>query len=343
MVVCGRRARRRATARVFLGIAFGGAYAVAVATAGAADLPEASAPRPPIRVEDECPLAPLDEVLAVLRVEVPARLVEGSPRGAVYEIAVECAADRVLLHVAAPARPTQTFRTSLADVPSNVRARIVALAIAEIVRDLDREGAEAAAARPAPPALEAHRPAVARLRPTPDRPTPRAQLAALAQASNFQLDGRWLAGGGLRFEYSSAEACAGIDAVLLGTDRRFDFGTTQTLLSYASPYAGFLGVAGPVRVRVGGGFAFGVARLSGRASDPSFSSGTLAGYWTAPYAFLAAALAIGDGLRLDLRVQAGWVTSPVIGEVVGGAVAAGGDARVEGLWTSTQIGFALAL
>jgi hypothetical protein len=339
MPFCRRRARSAAGALV--GVAFG----VAASSAAAADLPEAPRPRTPIRVEsDECPLVPPDELLAVLRVELPGRVLEGQVGGAdAVEMAIECAGDTVLVHVSAPALPARTFRTNLKGVPPNVRARIMALAIAEMVRDLDRESGRAPPAHAAAPANETPRPTLAAMRPFAARVSPRVQLAALAQTSTFRLDGHWLAGGGLRFEYSVAEACAGIDAVLLGTDRRFDFGTTQTLLSYASPYAGFLGVVGPVRVRLGGGFAFGVARLAGRASDPAFASGTLAGYWTAPYAFAAAAVAISDALRLDVRAQAGWVTSPVIGEVIGQGATAGGDARLEGLWTSAQAGLSLAL
>src|SRR5271157_4113240 len=77
--------------------------------------------------------------MAVLRVEIAARLVEGAATDAPYTIGLECADDAVTVTASAPARPDRTYRTSLLGAPIDVRPRIVALAIAEIVRELDRE------------------------------------------------------------------------------------------------------------------------------------------------------------------------------------------------------------
>jgi hypothetical protein len=163
-------------------------------------------------------------------------------------------------------------------------------------------------------------------------------LGALGQATSFRLDGRWLIGGGLRFEYARDVFCAGIDAVLLTAEERVPLGTAQVILSYASPYVGLGGSTGPFQVRLGAGYALGAARLSGHANDPGAGAATVTGAWTGPYGFTQLALALGDSLRVDVRGQAGWVTATVVGEVEGG-----GDVNLAGLWTSVQIGAALSL
>jgi hypothetical protein len=298
----------------------------------------------PVFVEPgTCVVAPHDDVVAVLRVELAAQLVESSPPSNAYRITIDCSGASVVLAVTVEGRSSRTYRTELGGAPSNVRPRIVALAIAEIVRDLDGEAARAAAAeRPAEPAPASP---VVDVSPPARDVTPRGPrgggtvyLGALGQATSFRLDGRWLLGGGLRFEYARDIFCAGTDAVLLTADERVSQGTAQVLLSYASPYVGLGGSSGPFQVRLGAGYALGAARLSGHATDPRAGAATLTGAWTAPYAFAQVALALGDSLRVDLRGQAGWVTASVVGEVEGG-----GDVNLAGLWTSVQVGAALSL
>ncbi len=316
------------------------------AEAGAAVSPDPGGKTPvPVRVDgNECRLAPLDDIIAVLRIELPSRLVEGPATGPAYEIAIDCAADVIVIRVGAPWRPDRRYRTSLRGAPSSVRSRIVALAIAELVRDLDRELASAQPPASAPPPARS----ASRVPPPADdhreEPAPAArarypvELGALGQASTFGLDGRWLLGGGLRFEYAGAWFCAGIDAVLLASDERFDYGSAQSFLSYASPYAGWSDAVGPLRVRLGAGYALGAARLAGRATKTNVDAESVSGPWSAPYGFAALAVGITGALRLDARLQAGWVASPVVGEV-----SSGGDIQLKGLWTSGQIGLALGL
>jgi hypothetical protein len=323
------------------------ALAASSASAQAAD-PSApasaeSGARPPVRVDgNECRLAPLDDVIAVLRIELPSRLVEGSATGPAYEIALDCAADVIGIRVGAPWRPDRRYRTSLRGAPPSVRSRIVALAIAELVRDLDRELASAPAAAPARGASPSRGKTPAddlrEEREPGARPRYPVELGALAQASTFGLDGRWLLGGGLRFEYAGGSICAGVDAVLLASDERFDFGAAQSVLSYAGPYAGWSDTVGPLHLRLGAGHAVGAARLAGRTTQRGVDADSVSGPWSAPYGFAALAVAITRALRLDARLQAGWVASPVVGEV-----SRGGDVQLRGLWTSVQMGWALGL
>jgi hypothetical protein len=164
-------------------------------------------------------------------------------------------------------------------------------------------------------------------------------LGAFAQTSTFRLNGLWLAGGGLRFDYVYRRLCLGLDAALLTTSESFDpTGTARVFLAYGSPYAAWRERWGPAQTRLGVGYAMGAARLTGTATDPRVFAGTTTGPWSAPFAFAALALGITDGLGLEARGRVGWVTSPVVGEVLGS-----GDVALEGLWASVDVGMTLAL
>jgi hypothetical protein len=314
------------------------------ARSDAADVPSpenAPGSKAPVHIAaTECTVAPLEQVMAVLRVEIGARLAPSfSPRA--YEVRIDCERSAVLITASTPAQGTRTGRTDLAGAPPKVRPRIVALAVAEIVGALDREATSlpsvAAAPRPAvspspmgEPASDESTRSVRRIPPV--------SISAFAQTSSFRMDGRWLGGGGVRFEYSAAHFSAGIDTVFLTADQHLAFGSTRSSLVYASPFAAWRSGTRQVAILVGAGYAAGAATLVGRATDPSYGAATLSGGWTAPYAFAALAFAAVGAVRLEGRVQAGWVASPVVGEV-----AQGGDVRFEGLWAGGQVGVSVGL
>jgi hypothetical protein len=336
-------ARARPVASLLVGGVLGASLAAAVSEAYAAEgeappLRAATVPMVRVHVESsDCPLAPLDDVLTVLRVEIPARLTDEASLTA-YSIAIDCGPDAVRITASTPAQGTRTTRMALGGAPPSLRARIVALAIAETVDDLDREAAQAPSP-PVEPQAHAAQPAL-----DGDASTRRSLVyrrvhtGAFAQTSTFRLDSRWLTGGGLRFESSAGHLCTGIDTVILSDTQSFGFGTAQSLLVYSSPYAAWAVNFGDLGVKSGVGYALGAARLSGHATAPRFTAATVAGPWTAPYGFAALSLAVTEGLRAEARAQAGWVTSTVVGEVTGG-----GDVHFEGLWASAQIGLALGL
>ena len=274
------------------------------------------------------------EVASVLRVELFNRLLDGAPRGEAYRVAIDCSSDIVVIAVRVPGGPSKSLQTNLAGAPANVRSRIVGLAIAELVRDLDREP------RPIPPPPAPPRPRPRDEPPArPPSPSSRAvDLGAFASTATFQLKDVWLAGGGLRFDYAYQRFCAGLDAAVLTTTERFEQGTAQVFLSYVSPSVAWQETWGPARARLGAGYALGVARLSGYATVARAFAGTTTGAWTAPYAFASFALAITGGFSVDARGQLGWVASPVVGEVSGGP-----DVALEGLWVSVQAGVTIAL
>jgi hypothetical protein len=302
------------------------------------------AARAPVHIErSTCVSASRENVLAVLRVELPGQLVDDAPPGGAYEVAVDCSRAGVALSIAAPGGARKTYRMDLSGAPLGVRPRIVALTIAEIVRDFDYEPPQEPSAPPSPPPAadtatrEAVPPAPDVSSSAPPRNGP-VLLSLLGEAATFRLDGRWLLGGGLRFEYARKWLSAGIDAVFLTADEGVSLGTARVLLPYASPYIGLGTGNGRLLARIGGGCAFGAASVSGHATDPGARAATISGAWIAPYAFAQLGLVATDVLRIDLRGQLGWVAAPVVGTVEGGA-----DVDLGGLWTSMQLAAAFSL
>jgi hypothetical protein len=287
-----------------------------------------------------CDATPIGQVVSILRVELMNRLLVGPPRDDAYRTAIECSGDLVVVSVAAPEGPSTSFQANLARAPANVRSRILALAVAELVRDLDRE-----TSRPPPPPLTLSLPAPVptaerdqELRPRATRPNRPVTLGAFAQTSSFKLSGAWLAGGGLRLDYGYRRLSVGLDAALIAANDRFDLGSAQVLVGYGSPYAAWRERWGRAQTRLGAGYALGAANVSGHATEARAIAGTTTGPWTAPYAFAAFELTLTDRVSLDARGQLGWVTSPVTGEVTGG-----GGVAIEGAWASVELGLAIVL
>jgi hypothetical protein len=293
-------------------------------------------PKRPVAVErDTCDAVSLHDVGAILRVELFNRFVEGPPPGDAYRVAIDCAGDRIVIDVGAPGGASKSLRTTLAGTPGNVRSRVIALAVAELVRDLDGEP------RPPLPAIPKEpreRDSVPPPAPGPDRANHAVALEAFAQTSSFKANGVWLAGGGVRFDYARRRFCAGLGGAVLTTTERFDLGTAQIFLSYGSPYVAWRETWGHTQTRLGAGYAVGAARVAGHATEPRAFAGTTIGPFSAPYAFAAFAVALSRDVRIEGRGEAGWVTSPVIGDVSTGAGVA-----LEGLWASVEVGVALAL
>ena len=289
-----------------------------------------------------CNATPADEVMSILRVELGARLVD-TPREAGCHVTVECYGNIVLVSVAAPGRPKRSHRTNLSGSPPNVRPRIVAIQIAEVVRDIAREP-EPPPGPEGPPkvTLPSFVPApLGPERPTetgPREPPGPVALAAFAVASTFRLDGRWLLGGGLRLDYSHGWVSAGVDATLATRQDALDLGTAEMLVTRLSPHVAWRLASSAVALRLGAGYALGWAKITGQPAGSAAVGGTVTGAWTGPYALAGVAWAMAGDLSLDLRAEAGWVMVPVIGEV-----ARGSDVAVQGAWTSVLAGFSLAL
>jgi len=304
---------------------------VALAAARAARAQESKPAGAPVYVEaGSCPAAPFEQVVPFLRIELGARLLSAPAAGAL-RVRIDCSQDQVLVSAIAADSAARIQRLDLAAAPSSLRPRIVALQVAEIVRERDPPSVPAAPRRApiAGPAASAE--------PDPERLEPGVQLQLFAQASAFERDGRWLWGAGLRLEYSLFALRAGIDAVLATRNDASELGTDRVWSAYLAPHVAWLVRASRTTARVGVGHTIGVARVSGESTHPLGVAGNVTGAWAAPFALAGVGYAITAALRLDLRAEAGWVLLPVVGEV-----ARARNVEIAGLWTNVQLGAALA-
>jgi hypothetical protein len=278
----------------------------------------------------------LDDVLPFAQVEVGSRLAEASDESA-DPVVVKCTGDRITISATGADKAPRSYRTDLTSTSPSVRPRIVAIAIAEVLHDLEIVPRRPDAPNRVAPVIRRER-AVEAPPPKPAPPKGATELSAFWQASRFQLDGRWLMGGGIRFDYAKQWWSAGLDAGAAGRIENFEPGRVSTLLVYMSPYAAGRLVQGPLTVRAGAGYAFGVGQITGLASSSRVLRDKVTGPWGSPYALVDLGLALTDVFSIDVRGQVGWTGIAVVGQVEGGK-----EVDLKGFWTSVQIGLALTL
>jgi hypothetical protein len=295
---------------------------------------------PPARVRLQldgaaCSALRLDDVIPFAQVEVGSRLADANDSDA-NPVVVKCAGDRITILVTGPDKTPRSYRTDLASTSPSVRPRIVAIAIAEVLHDLDIVPRRPEAPNRVAPIIRRERSLEAPVAKPPAKGA--TELAAFWQASRFQLDGRWLMGGGIRFDFAQTWWSAGLDAGAAARSDTTELGKVDTLLLYMSPYAAGRWVQGPVTVRLGAGYAFGVGRITGSASSAQVQQDKVTGPWGSPYGLIDFGISPTESVSLNLRGQAGWASISVVGNVDRSH-----DVDLKGLWTSAQIGIALTL
>jgi len=300
---------------------------------GAAGAKAADAPRPArlsVNIDGgACSIVLVDEVLFLAKIELHNPIVE-SPLAADCRVTVTCAGTRAAVVARTADGKGRVHETDLSEVSDSLRPRVVALAIAELVHEIEVTQAEPSrddAARAAAP-IEIPRAA----------PTRGIALAAFAHASNFRLDNKWLFGGGVGASLARGPLVAGIDAAIATRDERFATGNAQVLLTYLAPTVGLRATSGRFGGQLGAGFALGIAHITGEAGDPRASGDTLTEFWGAPFAFGTISYVASDAISIGLRAHAGWVTLPVVGLVWNGP-----PIDIKGVWSGAQLGVTLAL
>jgi hypothetical protein len=278
----------------------------------------------------------LDDVLPFAQVEVGSRLADPADDGA-DPVVVKCSGDKITILAKGSDMAPRSYRTDLANTAPSVRPRIVAIAIAEVLHDLEIVPRRPDTPNRVAPVIRRERGETPPPKPAPP-PKGATELAAFWQANRFQLDGRWHMGGGIRFDYAQQWWSAGLDAGAAGRIDNVALGRVSTLLVYMSPYAAGRFVQGPLTMRVGAGYAFGVGQITGLPGVARVAQDKVTGPWGSPYALLDVGFALSEFFSFSVRGQAGWVTAAVVGEVQGGK-----EVDLKGLWTSAQIGMALTL
>jgi hypothetical protein len=294
------------------------------------------APTAPVAVYVDsagCDAAFVDSVLSLSRVELGERLVTAPRSEPRCRIRLECAEQIVVISAVLDSRSPESQRADLVNTEESLRPRIVALAIAELVRDLERAPADPAPKPPAPdrPVVVVHETRAAQ---PPARPV---SLRAFGAAYGFGLE-RWLAGGGLGFAYGAGKLFADLDVVFSTRGDDFSAGSTRTFLLNANPELGWQWSHAAISARLGAGFALGVASVAGTTTSSRVVSDSVTGAWGGPFAGGGVAYALADRVRLELRAQVGWVVFPVIGDV-----AEGSPVRLDHAWLGVTLGAAFSL
>jgi hypothetical protein len=303
--------------------------------ARADDAQEALPTNAPAHVRGEsCEPAAFSELMRVLRVELGAAPLV-SARTSAVDVQVTCTGDQVAIAARRASAPARVELLELATVPLDLRPRIVALRIAEVLRDPTARAAPAPPSTPAtalPPVREAATDDASR-RLAPAR---KFAASALAQLSFFHGDGRPLWGAGLQLAYAATGLSIALDAAL--ATRRDDsaLGHVRVLSCQLAPQLTWGFALADAIVRLGAGYAFGLASLRGEATSPNAGAATRVGFWSAPFALAALEYPLGRAVRLRVQALAGRVLPAVIGEVT-----RADDVQISGVWTQLSAGAAV--
>jgi len=251
-------------------------------------------PRAGLRIHS-CPEALAREIRWLLEIELPG-LQDPGWRGP--QVVLRCAGELVTATALAPSGTRHLQRTlTLETVAPSARARLVALAAAELAAAL--EGRPSARASPPAPPRRWALTALATLGTVGD-------AYDLAYGGGVELDHRpwrhlgWRIALGLQHATSSvalgrAEAWLASVAAVLTVSRAVRWG----------------------RLTAGLGGRIGLCHLAGHADDPSaVDEGTVDGAWGGPHVLLEARLDVGRTL-LSLGVEATYISLPVAGRVTG--------------------------
>jgi hypothetical protein len=278
-----------------------------------------------------CSIVLVDEVLFLAKIELHNQVVD-SPLAADCRVTITCAGSRAAVVARTADGKGRVHETDLSEVSDSLRPRVVALAIAELVHEIEVTPTERARVEIARAPVEAP---IEIPRATPSRTI---LLSAFAHASSFRLDGKWLLGGGVGAAVVRGRLLAEIDAAIATRDERFATGTAHVLETYVAPAVGLRATTGRFGGQLGAGFALGLAHITGETADPAASGGTLTEFWGAPFLFGTLTYAASDALSIGLRAHAGWVTLPVVGLVWQGPTI-----DFKGVWSGAELGVTLAL
>jgi hypothetical protein len=337
--------------------AIGVAVLVVATVAGAPRRARGQGAHPAVTLElDRCEDAPADEVRRLVTVELGAALVQGRGQADAGDardttrVTIGCSpAEPEVVSVAVrdPTTGKALQRSiTLAGVPRADRARLVAIAAAELVAASWSELAHpseslprAVAATASPGARDlALASALRRERPAPQRPWHISVLGTARRVSDLR---RVLLGGGIGAQRTGAHGLGvGLDVLVEGGEQQATLGDVDTLLVSAGPMAFARADFGPLAWESGLGARLGMARLAGQgSSDPAMPvrGQTVREPWGGPMLVLRGLVALPRRFVLSLAGEAGYVVAGVVGRVDGAP-----DLAVRGLWWGATLGVGLA-
>jgi hypothetical protein len=217
--------------------------------------------------------------------------------------------------------------------PSALRTRVLALRMAELVRAREHEeAAQSLASRESGSAHDESVTASAAGR------VERLSLAAFAAFSSFHKDPRALWGAGISVGYRLAPLAIGFDLALVTRHDTSTLGELRVLVAHVAPNVAWSLTWSDFALKLGVGYAVGLASLRGSPLRDGAGGATRNGVWAAPYALLQLEYALGARFRVRAQGSLGFLQAAVVGEV-----ARARDAQIKGLWSQAQAGLAVLL
>jgi hypothetical protein len=320
------RAAGAATLIALLGIA-------PVAAAQASPTPDEGG----VRIESStCPHGLVEEVQHLARVELNGVAL---PQGVDAPRVILTCAGSVTLIRAMLGVESDSRQLDLDQTDDTLRARVIALASAELVRDTASRTLRRPAVALAPPAAPLPEPNVAFVGPLPPaHVAAKSRLVAFGKLGNFGSSFDPLYGGGLGFAHDLGRLSLGLGSELLASERDVALGSVQLLAADLSLRLALRFPSSILPSEVGLGHALGIARIRGKADSPDAEGQTISGTWAGPFLFGGFESQLGEPFFLQFAGQLGIITFPVHGQV-----ARSQDVRVSGMWAGLSLGLGLNL
>lgn len=253
---------------------------------------------------------------------------EDRPQGALA-ISVRCQDDEVEIEASERGAASIRRQMDLSGTADAVRSRVVALAIAGLVRELAviaRSDAQAAPERAPEPI------------PLPPAPAPAAvaaphldhvvQLDLFFAGSTFSAGTGLLWNGGVRARaLAFAPLYAALDVQAGTYARDSELGSARLIAGSAGARIGWTSAWRRNVIGAGVGQRLGIARASASAEDRGATGSSVTGLWAAPFAFVMADTPLFEDVRVGVDGELGVVLWPMRGRIEGGD-----DIAVAGAW-----------
>ncbi len=287
-----------------------------------------------------CPHTLVDEVQRFTRIELKNTNLSGgesAPR-----VILSCSEHVSLIRALVGGRESSR-QLDLDLTEPALRPRVIALAIAELVRDTAR-GEAVEPPKVSPPVPVKPAPDVEPVLSERPRAPATSRLVVLAKLENFGSSFQPLSGGGLGFSHDVGRLVFGLGPSLTTGQRNFAVGSVHVV---AADLSLRLALRFPNRAlpgEIGIGHALGLARLTGTAADSATNGATrvqpgfLTGAWAGPFLFGTLDVSVAEPLFLEVAAQVGVVTFPVSGEVAGES-----GVKLAGVWSGVSLGLGLNL
>jgi hypothetical protein len=297
---------------------------------------EASAAQSLTIESSTCSHALVDEVQRFTHIELKNASLpsgESAPR-----VILSCS-DRVSLIRALVNGHESSRQLDLARTDAALTARVIALAIAELVRDTARgEAVEL----PPPPLVPSPAPPdeVEPTEPPSERFTSHAasHLVAFAKLENFSSTFQPLSGGGLSFSHEIGHFSLGLGPSLATGQRSPALGTVNVLAADLSLRLAYRFQNRALPGEIGIGHAFGLAKMTGSSPSPNTKASSVSGPWAGPFVFGTLDVSLAEPLFLEVAAQFGVVTVPVHG-----LVAQDANIDIAGVWSGVSLGLGVNL